>query len=175
MRHAQKKSQRKQRKQKSQSQSQSQRKQKNQHGGAGDGMYGYTAPAFMAGDVPYSNRVAFSQCGWDARPPPSQNGGGCPCGAPSFVGGGSVGIGSNELGKVWNSYNVAGCGPAPMANPLRGGAAVDDQGIVSYKTGYGYEPSSVYSSHSAHYIHPLQYERHCSGGARKTHKRQSRS
>jgi len=140
-----------------------------------------------AAGVPSESRDAwYSQCGWDARQPPQplQAGGDCGCmaGAPlqGQQGGGSGNGGyavqlSNDLVKMVAGYNVAPCGPAPVAKPLVGGAAADEYGVVSYKTGYGMGPDGVVSTPSAHYLDPSRYERTMSGGRKSRKSRKQRA
>jgi hypothetical protein len=103
-------------------------------------------------------------CGCMAAPPmQAQRGGG------GGTGGFSFGL-DNSIGKVYSSLNVGACPPAPRESQI-GGAAVDDIGIVSYKSGYGFGPASVYSTASAHYLDKLPYDRTVlTGGSRKGRK-----
>jgi hypothetical protein len=162
----------------------------------------HTSVSFCGWDngrvAPAINPTMMSQFGGRRRRSQKQKGGACGggCGAPMQTGGGGCGVvyppqtqrggGSgnggfgfvldNSLGKVYDRLSVGRCPPAPMANslPQRGGAAVDDFGIVSYKTGYGYNESSPVSTPSAHYLNQISYDRTCgqTGGKRK--KRKSR-
>lgn len=109
-----------------------------------------------------------------------QRGGSCACSGitmpPAIAqqkgGGGGAGgystILSNDLGKVHAGFAVAPCPPAPRENQV-GGASSPEQ-IVSYTTGFGYSPSSVVSTSSAHYLNQQAYNKTCSGGARRTRK-----
>lgn len=177
------------------SHSRSRRSLRKQHGG-GDGAYGFTGPAGVsAGGVPFESRgPSYTQCGWDVRPAApdvtafktvqfggrrrfrQQRGGGCGCMAvPPMQRGGGAGTGgfgfnlSNDLGKVYTSLDVRPCPPPPHENQI-GGAAVDDLGIVSYKSGYGFGPESVYSTASAHYLDKLPYDRTVMTGGRRSRK-----
>lgn len=105
----------------------------------------------------------------------TQRGGACGCmAAPPMQKGGGGGTGGfgfaldNSLGKVYSSLNVGACPPAPRESQI-GGAAADELGLVSYKSGYGYGPESVVSTSSAHYLNQLPYDRTvlAGGGARK--------
>jgi hypothetical protein len=145
--------------------------------------------------APAINPTMMSQFG--GRRSQKQKGGACNggCGTPMQTGGGSCGVvyppqvqkggsGSgnggfgfvldNSLGKVYHTLNVGPCPPVPVENalPQRGGAAVDDIGIVSYKTGYGYNDTSPVSTSSAHYLNQISYDRTCgqTGGKRKNRK-----
>jgi hypothetical protein len=129
-------------------------------------------------------------CGSCGSFPPAiqQGGGGCGVVYPPATqrggvvtqkggGSGNGGFGfvlDNSLGKVYHSLPVGPCPPVPVANalPQRGGAAVDDYGIVSYKTGYGYNDTSPVSTSSAHYLNQISYDRTCgqTGGKRKNRK-----
>jgi len=110
--------------------------------------------------------------------PPMQTGGGCgvvyPPATQKGGGSGNGGFGfqlDNTLGKVYHSLSVGACPPAPVENSLtqRGGALADEIGIVSYKTGYGYDTSSAVSTPSAHYLNQISYDRTCgqTGGRRR--------
>lgn len=170
----------------------------------GDGS-AFSGAAFRTpGGVFVENRVAYSHCG-DARAGMAPNvsafettqfggkrrrsqrqrGGGCGCmawpqtrqsGGGSGTGGYAINITSNDLGKVYAGIDKGACPPGPQM----GGAAVDDLGIVSYKTGYGFDASSPVSTDSAHYLNPVGYNRTMAGGrrrrsahrkGRKTHRR----
>jgi hypothetical protein len=73
------------------------------------------------------------------------------------------------LGKVYAALPVAACPSRPVANQL-GGAS--DQELVSYPSGYGFGPTGVMSTNSAHYLDPSRYNRTCVGGSRtRRHKR----
>lgn len=145
---------------------------------------------------PAINPTMLSQFGGRRRSLRSrkQKGGACNCGAPMQTGGGGCGVvyppqtqrggGSgnggfgfvldNTNGKVYDYLSVGACPRVPVENSLtqRGGAAVDDYGIVSYKTGYGYNDSSPVSTPSAHYLNQISYDRTCgqTGGKRKSRK-----
>lgn len=151
--------------------------------------------------APAINPTMMSQFGGRRRRSRKQRGGACGggCGAPMQTGGGGCGVvyppatqkggGSgnggfgfqldNTLGKVYHSLSVGACPPAPVENSLtqRGGAAVDDYGIVSYKTGYGYDTSSAVSTPSAHYLNQISYDRTCgqTGGRRRRSRHNRRS
>jgi hypothetical protein len=130
--------------------------------------------------VPDIGRYTTTQFGGHfggSRKQRKQKGGACPCSgitpAPMLQKGGGGGTGgystilTNELGKTWAGYSVAPCGPAPRETQV-GGAASSPAQIVSYSTGYGYAPSSVVSTSSAHYLDQIGYNKTCSGGARRT-------
>jgi hypothetical protein len=130
-------------------------------------------------------------CGSCGSFPPAiqQGGGGCGVVYPPATqrggvvtqkggGSGNGGFGfqlDNTLGKVYHSLPVGPCPPVPVANalPQRGGAAVDDYGIVSYKTGYGYNESSPVSTPSAHYLNQISYDRTCGQTGGRRHKRRT--
>lgn len=152
----------------------------------GDG-FGYTGAAFDAagGMAPVESRVAFSHCGFPARPGSlvgggrrsrRQRGGNCTSCAPSQVlinqaqqqvggGGGSggymVNVGSNDMGKMYASVDRAPC-PSQMG----GASMVDTRVVDSYSAGYGYAPLSAREEGggSAHYLDPISYGRQCMGG-----------
>lgn len=103
----------------------------------------------------------------------SQFGGACGC---AQRGGGSGSGGyyqelTNELGKAHAGYQVYPCPSAPVENPVfqaqKGGAAVDEIGIVSYPSGYGYSPKSVVDTGSAQYLNQLPYNKGQAGGRRR--------
>lgn len=117
-----------------------------------------------------------------------QRGGGCPCTAapPMQQGGGSgnggyvVDVTNNSMQKMYAAIAPQPCLPVPRENqigggpaPVPAGSAADQLGIVSYKTGYGYNDSSVVSTNSAHYLDQVAYDRTCGqtgGKRRKTRK-----
>jgi hypothetical protein len=111
-----------------------------------------------------------------SRKQKQQRGGGCGClaappmqaGGGSGTGGYAVDVGSNELGKVYVDLPK---GPCPVAVPQRGGAGAgtdaDLYGISSYSAGYGFGPSGVMSTDSAHYLDWSAYDKTCQGGARR--------
>jgi hypothetical protein len=103
---------------------------------------------------------ACGTCNGAAYPPMLKQSGG---------GGGTGGYSTvlnNVNGKVHDGYLVAPCPAAPRETQV-GGASSPEQ-IVSYSTGYGYTPSSVVSTSSAHYLDQIGYNKTCSGGARRT-------
>ena len=106
-------------------------------------------------------------CGCMAQPPMQRGGGG-------GTGGFSFGL-DNSLGKVYSSLNVGACPPAPRETQI-GGAAADELGLVSYKSGYGFGPESVVSTASAHYLNQLPYDRTVLTGGRRSrrHRKGSR-
>jgi hypothetical protein len=157
---------------------------KSQRGGDGSA---FSGAAFQTpGGVFVENRVPYSHCG-DPRASLAPNvaafettqfggrkqrGGGCGCmawpptkqsGGGSGNGGFAVDVTSNEMMKSYASLVKAPCPPSQM-----GGAAVDELGIVSYKTGYGFDTSSPVSTDSAHYLNPIGYNRTMAGGLRKS-------
>jgi hypothetical protein len=98
------------------------------------------------------------------------------------TGGFSFGL-DNSLGKVYSSLNVGACPPAPRESQIGGAVsgagtlgAVDDIGLVSYKSGYGFGPESVVSTASAHYLNQLPYDRTVltGGGRKRSRKHRSR-
>lgn len=121
----------------------------------------------------------------------TQRGGGCGCMAQPPMqrggGGGTGGFGfvfDNSLGKVYSSLNVGACPPAPRESQIGGAVsgagtlgAVDDIGLVSYKSGYGFGPESVVSTSSAHYLNQLPYDRTVLTGGKRSrrHRKGSRS
>jgi hypothetical protein len=172
----------------------SSRRQRKQRGGDG---WTYDAVAGVsASGAPFEARTQYTHCyddpraafapavspagamrGGVRRSRKQQRGGGCGClaappmqaGGGSGTGGYAVDVGSNDLGKVYADLPK---GPCPVAVPQRGGAGAatdaDIYGISSYSAGYGFGPSGVMSTDSAHYLDPLGYDKTCQGGARKT-------
>jgi hypothetical protein len=121
-----------------------------------------------------------------------QRGGGCGCMAqpPVQMGGGSgtggynVDVTSNAMQKMYAAITPGPCPAPPRENqigggpaPVPAGSAADQLGIVSYKTGYGYNDSSVVSTDSAHYLDQVAYDRTCgqTGGKRRKSRQRSRS
>jgi hypothetical protein len=121
-----------------------------------------------------------------------QRGGGCGCMAtvPMQQGGGSgnggyvVDVTSNAMQKMYAAITPQACLPVPRENQIGGGpatppagSAADQLGIVSYKTGFGYNPSSVVSTNSAHYLDQVAYDRTCgqTGGKRRRHRKSQKS
>jgi hypothetical protein len=129
--------------------------------------------------VPDIGRYMTTQFGGSRKQRKAQKGGACaPCSGAVYPpeikqsgGGGGTGgystILNNVNGKTHDGYLVAPCGPAPRETQI-GGAASSPAQIVSYSTGYGYAPSSVVSTSSAHYLDQIGYNKTCSGGARRT-------
>lgn len=163
-------------------------RKKSQRGGGAS--YGFTGAAFQTpGGVSVENRAAYSHCadpragtapnvtafettqfGGKRQRSRKQRGGGCGCmawpstkqsGGGSGNGGFAVDVTSNEMMKSYASLVKAPCPTSQM-----GGAAVNDHGIVSYKTGYGFDTSSPVSTDSAHYLNPIGYNRTMAGGRR---------
>ena len=87
-------------------------------------------------------------------------------GGGSGNGGFALGVGSNDLGKTFDSYNVGACPPAQV-----GGAAGDP--VYSYPAGYTYGPKSFVEAGNgtAHYIDPIGYGSVMTGGKRSGSKR----
>ena len=113
-----------------------------------------------------------------------QQGGACGCMAsvPMQQGGGSgnggyvVDVTSNAMQKMYAAITPQPCLPVPRENQIGGGpapvipgSAADQLGIVSYKTGFGYNPSGVVSTPAAHYLEQISYDRTCgqTGGKRR--------
>lgn len=113
-------------------------------------------------------------CGSCMAMPPMQAGGG------SGTGGYTVDVTNNDMIKMYAAITPGPCPPPPRENqigggpaPVPAGSAADQLGIVSYKTGYGYNDSSVVSTSSAHYLDQVPYDRTCGqtgGKARKSRK-----
>lgn len=163
----------------------------------GGDYYGYTGPAFSAAaGVPVESRTIDTHCGDLRGAGPdvtafktvqfggkkktrhgrrAQRGGACGCNALQQRGGGGgtggfgFNISNNDLGKMYSSLSVGACPPAQ-----RGGAAADELGAVSYKTGYGFGPASVVSTPSAHYLNPLGYDRTVMAGGKRRSRRHRR-
>jgi len=121
-----------------------------------------------------------------------QKGGSCGCGVRNQMGGGSgngghMNVFNNDLiGKLYPiQANYACPATAPVATnigntPLykMGGGSADAASYRdlaatwSSRAGYGFDPSSVVSTNSAHYLLPNGYAAgSCMGGARRTHKK----
>ena len=83
-------------------------------------------------------------------------------GGGSGNGGFALGVGSNALGKTFDSYNVGACPPSQV-----GGAAGDP--VYSYPAGYTYGPKSFVEAGNgtAHYIDPIGYGSVMTGGKRR--------
>lgn len=130
----------------------------------------------------------MSHFGGARRRSRKQRGGGCPCAAtpPMQQGGGSgnggymVDVTSNAMQKMYAAITPGPCPPVPRENqigggpaPVPAGSAADQLGIVSYKTGFGYNDSSVVSTNSAHYLDQVPYDRTCgqTGGKRRHHRK----
>jgi hypothetical protein len=112
-------------------------------------------------------------CGCNGAMPPAmlQRGGIATSPAQRGGGGGTGGYStvlSNELGKVHAGFDVRPCPSAPAPTQVGGERSPLD--LVSYPTGYGYSPSSVVSTSSAHYLDQQGYNKTCSGGYRKSRK-----
>lgn len=113
-------------------------------------------------------------CGSCMVTPPMQSGGG------AGTGGYNVDVTNNDMIKMYAAITPGPCPPPPRENqigggpaPVPAGSAADELGIVSYKTGYGYNDSSVVSTSSAHYLDQVPYDRTCGqtgGKARKARK-----
>jgi hypothetical protein len=118
-----------------------------------------------------SRRQQGGGCGCMAQPPLQQMGGG------SGTGGYNVDVTSNAMQKMYAAIIPGACPPPPRENqigggpaPVPAGSAADQLGIVSYKTGFGYNESSPVSTSSAHYLDRISYDRTCgqTGGKRKS-------
>ena len=106
----------------------------------------------------------------------SQRGGGCGCmgsiapmrGGGSGNGGFALGVGSNDLGKTFDSYNVGACPP-----PQVGGG----EPVYSYPAGYSYGAKSFVEAGNgtAHYADPLPYGSIMTGGKRSSKKSRKQS
>jgi hypothetical protein len=141
---------------------------------------------------PHINPTMMSQFGGRRRTGRKQQGGGCGCMAqvPMQAGGGSgnggyaVNVQDNSMIKMYSSVTPGPCLPVPRENqigggpaPVPAGSAADQLGIVSYKTGFGYNPSSVVSTDSAHYLDQVSYDRTCgqTGGKRRRHRKSKKT
>lgn len=113
-------------------------------------------------------------CGSCMATPPMQAGGG------SGSGGYTVDVTNNDMIKMYAAITPGPCPPAPRENQIGGGpapgSAADQLGIVSYKTGFGYNDSSVVSTSSAHYLDQVPYDRTCgqTGGKRRKSRKSHR-
>lgn len=164
----------------------------------GDG-FGYTGAAFpaSAGMVPVESRVAFSHCGFPARPGSlvggarrkgrrtSQRGGACGNCSPSQVllnqagggagtGGYAINVSNNDMIKMYASVDKAPC-PSQMG----GASMIDTRAVDSYNTSYGFGENSVHeiNNGTAHYLDPIPGGRQCMGGGarRRSHRRRHHS
>ena len=139
--------------------------------------------------APAINPTMMSQFG-GRRSRRRQQGGGCGCMAqvPMQAGGGSgnggymVDVTNNSMQKMYAAITPGPCLPVPRENqigggpaPVPAGSAADQLGIVSYKTGFGYNPSSVVSTDSAHYLDQVSYDRTCGQTGGKRHRKSKKS
>ena len=114
----------------------------------GGATYAYTGVAGVSAGVPYASRVPIDDhC-------MSQRGGSCGCGQRQMGGSGgySFDFGNNALGKVYAALPTGAC-------PKQLGGSVS-----SPRAGYGFGPTGVVSTESAHYLDPTHFK----GGARKS-------
>jgi hypothetical protein len=149
----------------------------------GDG-YGYTGAAFppSASQAPLESRVAFSHCGFPARPGSlvggarrhrkshrKQHGGG------GGTGGYAINVSSNDIGKMYSSVDAGVC-PGPVRGQMGGANMMDVRAIDSYSAGYGYAPASAVEvgAGTAHYLNQLPYGRQCMGGGYRKGRRSAR-